>query len=250
MIVVRQTFATCSTTLSSHKRSQRAASLLTHERRRVCFWATSCTCCSQLSARPIRWLSMVALTPLQPADLWVPKPYESFVSSILTAASWPRTLRTATPTAEAPSTSTITTEFDADNKLAIADVHLVGRDLVDAISATLDDMRRTGAEFIAIRLPACQPATATHGAGLTELGVSFAAYLPEFRPPTAEDRGDVVVAQWLADPVVDPSDWSFTTPEVEQLVTAIVEQAAEVGTRTGRRQRRAAQRASLLAALD
>jgi len=132
----------------------------------------------------------------------------------------------------------------------MVDVALVGADLIDVVDGVLQQMNRSGAEYVGVRLPANQPALAVVAAGLVELGLSYASLIPALRPPTADNPGgDVLVTQWLVEPEFDTSGWVFATAGVEQLVQAVVAQAVEVGTRGLERQRRAARRAQLFASL-
>ena len=110
-----------------------------------------------------------------------------------------------------------------------------------------EQMRRAGAEYVQVRLPANQPALVTVGAGLVELGLGYGALIPGFRAAT--DGGDVLVTQWIADIDVDASSFAFANDAVRDLVLAVVEQAQEAGSRGADRQRRAARRAQLFAAL-
>jgi hypothetical protein len=111
-------------------------------------------------------------------------------------------------------------------------------------------MKRSGAEYVQVRLPVNQPALGTYAAGLTELGLGYGALIPQFRVADGNDVGDVLITQWVAEPDIDTSDWAFYDDRVKNLAEAIVAQTKSVGTRGVQRQRRAARRAQLFAALD
>jgi hypothetical protein len=88
------------------------------------------------------------------------------------------------------------------------------------------------------------------GAGLVELGLGYASLIPAFREPVGTDAGDVLVTQWIAELDVDTAEFVFATDAVRDLVLAVVQQAREAGSRGVNRQRRAAHRAQLFAALE
>ena len=190
-----------------------------------------------------------ALQPLAPAVLSVPGPYEPMVRRVLAAADWPRQIAPTRREHDLPDGTLLATAFNADNRSGLIDVTAAGPDLPDELHATLQQMQRAGAEYVQVRLPVNQPGLSTVAAGLPELGLGYAALLPGFRPDR-DDAGDVLVTQWIADPVVDADSWVFATDEVRSLVLAIVDQVREVGARGGVRQRRAAQRAQLYAQLE
>ena len=192
-----------------------------------------------------------ALRPLAPAQVWIPSPYEPMARMVLEASDWPRELAQAGRGPACPDLSVLSTSFVSTNNSGQIDVSVVGSDLVEAIDVALHQMRRSGAEYVQVRLPANQPALGILAAGLVELGLGFAAFIPEFEPPTADGLGgDVLVTQWLADSDVDSSGWVFADDRVKNLVLAVVEQARDVGSRGQNLRRRAARRAQLFAALD
>ena len=191
-----------------------------------------------------------ALQPLEPATIWIPSPYDNIARMTLAASDWPRTVGTAHRTDAFPATTVLSTVFDSGNRVGMVDVEIVGVDLVDEIDSALHQMRRSGAEYVGVRLPANQEGLATLAAGLVELGLGYAALIPAFRPPTPDNPGgDVLITQWVAEPEIDTSTWVFADERVESLVRAIVAQTEDVGTRGVSRQRRAARRAQLFAAL-
>ena len=192
-----------------------------------------------------------ALRPLTPAHVWIPSPYESMVRMVLEASEWPRELAPAGRSPVCPERSVLSTSFVSTNNSGQIVVTVVGADLVDAIDLTLHQMRRSGAEYVQVRLPANQPALGTLAAGLVELGLGFAAFIPEFEPLTEDGLGgDALVTQWLADSDIDASGWVFADDRVKNLVLAVIDQARDVAVRGQNLQRRAASRARLFAALD
>jgi len=141
--------------------------------------------------------------------------------------------------------------FVSTNSSGQIAVIVVGADLVDAFDLSLHQMRRSGAEYVRVYLPATQPALATLAVGLVELGLGYAAFILEFEPLTGDGLGgDVLVTQWLADADIDASGWVFADEQVKHLVLAVIDQARDVGARGQNPQRRAARRAQLYAALD
>ncbi len=189
-----------------------------------------------------------ALRPLAPATMWIPGPYEPMARQVLAASDWPRELAGARRDPACPEHGSMSTSFNSDNRFGIVDIEVVGLDLVDEITTALHQMQRSGAEYVQVRLPANQPALATVGAGLVELGLGYAALIPGFRP-SDDGTGDVLVTQWIEDVDIDTSDFVYATEAVGELVRSVVQQVREAGSRGGIRQRRAARRAQLFAAL-
>ena len=189
-----------------------------------------------------------ALRPWEPATMWIPGPYEPMVRRVLSASDWPRELAPVRRDPDLPDRSVLSTSFNSDNRFGLVDVTVAGADLVNEVQTALGQMQRSGAEYVQVRLPANQPALATVAAGLPELGLGYASVIPAFRPAPG-DPGDILVTQWIADLDIDPSSWVFANDDVRALVLDIVGQIRDVGSRGSTRQRRAAQRAQLYAAL-
>lgn len=189
-----------------------------------------------------------ALRPWGDATMWIPHPYEPMVRRVLSSSDWPRELGPIRRDHDLPDASVLSTSFNSDNRSGLVDVTLAGADLVSEVHTVLGQMQRSGAEYVQVRLPANQPALATVAAGLPELGLGYASVIPAFRP-TGDDPGDVLVVQWIADLDIDPSTWVFANQDVHDLVLDIVTQIRDVGERGSTRQRRAAERAQLFAAL-
>ena len=203
-----------------------------------------------LTERTSLSVAYTALKPLTSASISIPAPYLPFVQSILEFSQWPRTFADLERMAVISKESQLATRFDASNRMGIVEVTVAGEDLVEAVDSAMEQMRRSGAEYVQVRLPANQPALALVGAGLTELGLGFGTYIPEFRPASQAHAGDILVTQWLADPAVDTGAWVYANDGVEQLMKGVVDQAKEVGGRGMVQRRRAARRAQLFAALD
>jgi hypothetical protein len=203
-----------------------------------------------LTERTSLSVAYTALKPLTSASISIPAPYLPFVQSILEFSQWPRTFADLERMAVISKESQLATRFDASNRMGIVEVTIAGEDLVEAVDSAMEQMRRSGAEYVQVRLPANQPALALVGAGLTELGLGFGTYIPEFRPASQAHAGDILVTQWLADPAVDTGAWVYANDGVEQLMKGVVDQAKEVGGRGMVQRRRAARRAQLFAALD
>jgi len=173
------------------------------------------------------------------------------VRMVIESSDWPRELAPAGRSPACPERSVLSTSFVSTNNSGQIVVTVVGADLVDAFDLTLHQMRRSGAEYVQVRLPANQPALGTLATGLVELGLGFAAFIPEFEPLTEDGLGgDALVTQWLADSDIDASGWVFADERVKNLVLEVIDQARDVGVRGQNLQRRAARRAQLFAALD
>ena len=192
------------------------------------------------------------LHPLQPATVWVPQPYEQLARMVLAQSNWPREFGTAYRGVQIPDATVSAVNYDAGNRLGIIDVTTIGQNLIDHLDSSLDDLRRSGAEHIQVRLPANQPALHSVGAGLPEIGLAFGAFIPQLRTaePGSEDLGDVLIAQWLADAELDTDSWVFASEQVSVIVLAIAEQVRQVANSGQLRRRQAARRAQLFAALD
>lgn len=182
---------------------------------------------------PTRTSVTVAYSTLQPlaaAPVWIPAPYEPILRTVLVSSGWARTLASPdggrTPPAHVPTASIAETQFEAENRSAVIDIRSVGRDLVDVIDAGLDRAQRSGAQYAEVHLPTDQPATALLGAGLIDLGLAYAAWLPLLR-----DGTDILVLQWHADPDVDTSAWRYADERVEALALAVVAQVREAAQR-------------------
>ncbi|CAB4868236.1 MAG: hypothetical protein F2793_02790 [Actinobacteria bacterium] len=207
-----------------------------------------------LPARISLSVAYSALHPLMPATVWIPGPYEPMATMVLEGSGWPREIALPRPDADCPDVTVCSTTFNASSAFGVVNVEVIGRDLLDVIDRALHQMRRTGAAYVQVFLPANQPALGTLAAGLVELELGFAAFIPEFRPSAplpdgSVDAGDVLVTQWLAEPDVDTSGWVFASDDVRELVMAVALQAKDVGFRGQHRQLRAARRAQLFAAL-
>jgi GNAT superfamily N-acetyltransferase len=192
------------------------------------------------------------LQPLEPATVWVPQPYEHLASMVLAQSNWPREFGTAYRGIHIPDVTVSAVNYDAGNRLGIIDVATVGQNLIDYLDSSIDDLRRSGAEHIQVRLPANQPALHSLGAGLPEIGLAFGALIPQLRTfePGEADCGDVLIVQWLADADLDTDSWVFATEQVSAIVLAIAEQVQQVANSGQLRRRQAARRAQLFAALD
>ena len=161
-----------------------------------------------------------------------PRAYEPMARQVLAASDWPRELAGARRDHACPEHGSMSTSFNSDNRFGIVDIDVVGLDLVDEITTALHQMQRSGAEYVQVRLPANQPALATVGAGLVELGLGYAALIPGFRP-SQDGAGDVLVTQWIEDIDVDTSDFVYATEAVGELVRSVVQQVQEADPAAG-----------------
>ena len=192
------------------------------------------------------------LQPLVPATVWIPNPYEPLAQMVLAQSHWPREFGSGHRGIQIPEDTVLAMNYDSGNRLGIIDVTTVGLNLIDCLDSSIDDLRRSGAEHVQVRLPANQPALQSVGAGLTEIGLAFGAFIPQLRAfePGDADCGDVLVAQWLADGELDTASWKFATEQVSSIVLAITEQVRQVANSGQARRRQAARRAQLFSALD
>ena len=184
------------------------------------------------------------LVPLEPATVWVPASVEPIVRHLLEPTDWPRTLGEARGRVECPASTTLGSSYDAFHLVGSITVTEIGDDLVAAVDEVLAGFVRGGAQAVRVVLPAGQPALADRGAGLSELGLGFASFIPAFGA-----LGDALTLQWLADPVVDTTGWDYATDFVAESVAMIVRQVAELGDQATVERRRRARRQQLFAAL-
>ncbi len=180
-----------------------------------------------------------ALLPLESASVFVPADYADILRVVLSHSDWPRHIdaRPDFTLADVPSTTESTSSYDAANQSAVIDVSIIGNDLIDNVDSALDRARRGGAEFIEVHLPTAQPWLTAVGAGLIDLGLAYAAYIP-----VLHEDSDVLVLQWLDDSEVDTSDWQYATPHVEALAQAVVAQIHDAAQRAVKVRREAARR--------
>jgi GNAT superfamily N-acetyltransferase len=184
------------------------------------------------------------LLPLEPATIYVPSAYEPIVRHVVGTSSWPREFGKAHAVTGQRQTCTISSSYDSSRHCGSITVDAIGLDLIEAVDETLEQLRRAGAEVVNVFLPANDPALASIGAGLDDLALGYCSFVPAYG-----ELGDALTLQWLRDPEVDVSDWTFADERVEILARLVVEQAREVGFRGIRQRRRLAQRQSRLAAL-
>jgi hypothetical protein len=185
------------------------------------------------------------LKPMQPGTLWIPTPYEPFVRPVVETAGWPRELGGVQRMPQIATDTVLATKHDSFNRRGEIDVREIGADLIESVDAAMTSLRRSGAEVTHVRLPANDPALASLGEGLTELGLAYAAIVPEYN-----EAGDALVLQSLGDPDVDTSLWHYANDSVEQLISGILAQVRALSERDAMQRRRAARRAALFAALD
>jgi hypothetical protein len=184
------------------------------------------------------------LVPLGPTTLWVPSPYDGLVRTVLTATEWPLEVGDARGQSDAPQRSILSSSYDATNRAGRIEVAVVGDDLVDAVDGALEQLRSAGAESVHVHVPVDQPALARRGAGLSALGLSYAALLPSFGA-----LGNVLVLQWIRTAVTTADTWEYANEHVESIARAIVAQSTQLGDDITARRRREARRQQLFAAL-
>jgi GNAT superfamily N-acetyltransferase len=184
------------------------------------------------------------LRPLEPATIYVPSAYEPIVRHVVDNSSWPREFGRARAVADQRPTSAVSSSYDSSRHCGSVTVDAIGLDLIEAVDETLEQLRRAGAEVVNVFLPANDPALASIGAGLDDLALGYCSFVPAYG-----ELGDALTLQWLRDPEIDISDWTFADERVENLARLVVDQAHEVGSRRIRERRRVAQRQSRFAAL-
>ena len=192
-----------------------------------------------LPTRKSLTVAYAALRPLDPVEVYVPRPYESILRTVLSHASWERTIVHDVVASEIPAESVGSTTYDRTNGSAVIEIAVVGRDLVDIIDSSVDSARRAGSRYVEVRLPTAQPALAALGGGLIDLGLAYAAFIP-----LLQQDSDVLALQWLDDPEVDTSGWHYADDHVEALALSVVAQIHEAAERAVRVRREAARRSN------
>lgn len=184
------------------------------------------------------------LQPLTPSVIWVPHDFESIIRRILEPTDWGRSLGEVRGNVPIPENTEASSSFDTGSAAGFLDVTTVGRNLVDVVDDALVAFKRAGAQVARVTLPASQETLAVAGSGLADLGLSFAAFLPAFGT-----QGDVIVLQWLAEPVSDEDTWAFASDRVKDIVRLIVEQSRSTIDAERQLRLRRARRQRLFAAL-
>lgn len=161
-------------------------------------------------------------------SVWVSPAYRPLLTQALEPTSWPRVLEDSGAEGAPDGASVLETGWDEINDSASIVVRRIGADLEDAVAAARDQATVRGAKFIELRLPVSSPDSAD--VDLRGLGFSYAAFLPEMA-----DDGDVMLLQWLDDPVIDRGHWHLLNDEVEALADAVVAQAGEAYEMSRRR---------------
>ena len=161
-------------------------------------------------------------------SVWVSPAYRPLLAKALEPTDWPRVLEDSGAEGAPDSASVLETGWDEINDSASIVVRRIGTDLEESVAAARDQATVRGARFIELRLPVSSPDSAD--VDLRGLGFSYAAFLPEMA-----DDGDVMLLQWLDDPVIDRGHWHLLNDEVEALADAVVAQAGEAYEMSRRR---------------
>ena len=151
---------------------------------------------------------------------WVSPAYAPLLEQALAPTGWPRELGGEAGDAPAATESVLEGGWDADNYSASITVHVIGADIEQAVAGARDEAIGRGAKYIGLRLSTGSPEAA--GVDLRGLGFSYAAFLPEMG-----DEGDMLLLQWLEDPVIDRGHWHLVNAEVEALADMVIAQAGE-----------------------
>ena len=182
--------------------------------------------------------------PLEPATLSIPTRYQEIARHVLGATEYPLTIGEPQSGLEVPTTSVIGSSYDANKQAGVITVTTVGADLLVELDHILDQLRAAGAEMVLVYLPADQPALATVGAGLPSERLAYAAILPAFG-----ELGNALILQWLRNPAVDDSQFSYGDDQYRVLTRMIIDQAIALGSQEASQRLRRARREQLLALL-
>ena len=164
-------------------------------------------------------MAFAPLASMVERDVWVAPAYAPVLGRALEFTGWPRRIRESA--GEAPSgESVVESSWDEVNSSASVEVHEIGGDIEESVAEARDEAVARGARYIELRLPVSGPESA--GLDLRGLGFSYAAFLPEMG-----DDGDLLLLQWLEDPVIDRAHWHLASDEIEALADMVIAQAAE-----------------------
>ena len=172
-------------------------------------------------------MAFCPLASMVEREVWVAPAYAAVLSRALAATDWPRRVGDGAG-APASGESVLDSSWDEINSSASIEVHRIGADIEEAVEAARDEAVARGARYIELRLPVSSPESAQ--VDLMRLGFSYAAFLPEM----GED-GDLLLLQWMEDPVVDRGHWHLLNDQVEELADSVIGQAGEA---FGKRQAR------------
>jgi len=153
-------------------------------------------------------------------SIWVSPAYRPLLTQALEPTSWPRVLEDSGAEGAPGGASVLETGWDEINRSASIVVRRIGADLEESVAAARDQATARGARFIELKLPVSSPDSAD--VDLRGLGFSYAAFLPEMA-----DDGDVMLLQWLDDPLIDRGHWHLLNDEIEALADMVIAQAAE-----------------------
>ena len=127
----------------------------------------------------------------EPTEVYVPTRYREIIERIYAHARLPRTAvsELRRPPAGLPEQSLFQTELAAETKYAQITVQEYGDDFVEALQGLLERFEREGFATMTVHLPLNNQLTCYFSAGLSELGLSFAAVFPE------QEHGDELILE-------------------------------------------------------
>lgn len=164
-------------------------------------------------------MAFAPLASMVERDVWVSPAYAPVLGRALEPTGWPRRIRESAGEVP-PGESVVESGWDEINSSASIQVHVIGGDIEEAVAEARDEAVARGARYIELRLPVSAPESA--GLDLRGLGFSYAAFLPEMG-----DDGDLLLLQWLEDPVIDRAHWHLASDEIEALADMVIAQAGE-----------------------
>lgn len=158
--------------------------------------------------------------------VYVPLTYAQFVERIYSHANLPRTV--IAQFERSPDIPDETSQFNVslrhETGIAMLAVRRFGKDFLESLQTQVQQLRLNRFELVIVEFPLADPLTAHFGAGLHELGLSFASVMPEY------DDGDVLWLQHLNNVEVVPEDIHVASEfgeELRRFVLADKQQAAE-----------------------
>lgn len=164
--------------------------------------------------------------------VYVPPAYAEVVERIYAHALVPRTVVSHSP--GRPEVANQTSEFRVDLRhetgIALLEVAHYGEDFLQTLQAQLQKLRMNRFDLIVVGFPMADPLTAYFASGLHELGLSFAAVMPEL------NDGDILRLQVLNNVEVLPDTINVASDfgaYLRDFVLADLRRAAEtMATRT------------------
>jgi hypothetical protein len=180
--------------------------------------------------RPTLWFmfQFTRAEDLQPVH--VPARYAALAERIYDAARIHRVIVTRGRGALRPRTE-FTSTVERDFATATIHVNAIGTDFLPAMPAAATALEAAGREVVELDLPLRDPATATLGSNLIDLGFGLAGVVPY--PPSAAGQEDVLRFQRLGNVPTQTDDLLTISPLGDALLRTVLGDLDEARERRG-----------------